>query len=337
MWKIDAGGVIAPALATIAPASRQTRKNVANVMPKLRNHASRNDALRMALEGAVAAGGEPNNTWARRVMGFLHFGADPNMFAGGHTVLHVAADVGNLDLLNAALDCGADPNIHNEEVWTPLMAAASVNHDRIVSRLLDAGADPDRQERWSGRTALAIAVLHQHEGVVRELMKGKANPNISPIHYSPVLISAVRIYPESEAEPMVAMLLEGNADPNIRSQFGDDRGRTALTISLHRPRVVSLLLKFNANPNQRNRDGETPLMEVATEAQTLAQTKPFSSWPSVANDYRDSARALLAAGATPSLRGLDPATIDPEILEMVKETAKPPPPRRNPKRQRRVS
>ena len=47
----------------------------------------------------------------------LQAGAKVNITAGGATPLHIAADSGNLEIINSLLQAGADPNATDEVVW----------------------------------------------------------------------------------------------------------------------------------------------------------------------------------------------------------------------------
>ncbi|KAL4572278.1 hypothetical protein LXL04_019049 [Taraxacum kok-saghyz] len=51
-------------------------------------------------------------------------GGKVNITAGGATPLHVAADIGNSELITCLLKSGADPNVIDEEGWKPVQVAA---------------------------------------------------------------------------------------------------------------------------------------------------------------------------------------------------------------------
>ena len=58
---------------------------------------------------------------------------DPSL--EGRTILMMAAYQGNLDLVKAALDKGASPDISNQHGTTALMAAATKGHSQVVKTL----------------------------------------------------------------------------------------------------------------------------------------------------------------------------------------------------------
>jgi ankyrin repeat protein len=68
-----------------------------------------------------------------------------------------AAREGETDALRAWLDAGGDPNRHDAEGWTPLLAAAVRGHHEAVALLLDRGADPDLRHRESAALAIHFA------------------------------------------------------------------------------------------------------------------------------------------------------------------------------------
>lgn len=44
----------------------------------------------------------------------MQAGANVNIIAGGATPLHIAADIGNIQIINCLLKAGADPNVADE-------------------------------------------------------------------------------------------------------------------------------------------------------------------------------------------------------------------------------
>ena len=69
----------------------------------------------------------------------------------GKTALHVAASRGYYAVVDALLDCGADPNLEAEEGATPLHLATANKHPQVVWSLIQHGADLTlpNDEGWS--------------------------------------------------------------------------------------------------------------------------------------------------------------------------------------------
>src|SRR4051812_20486917 len=61
--------------------------------------------------------------------------------SSGRSVLHWTAHMGDDDMLNAILRCGADPNLRCIAGRTSLHYAARVGANKCVASLIDAGAD----------------------------------------------------------------------------------------------------------------------------------------------------------------------------------------------------
>ncbi len=94
----------------------------------------------------------------------LNHGVAPDMpLAGGATALMIAASLGNLPMVDALLEAGADPNAADEQGETVLHAAAQLAFDSsdtvsvhaLLDRLLRAGADPASRNR-AGQDALLV-------------------------------------------------------------------------------------------------------------------------------------------------------------------------------------
>jgi ankyrin repeat protein len=75
------------------------------------------------------------------------------------------------------IDCGIDPNIQDDEGWTPLHNAASNDYLNVVKLLLEHGADPNIQDN-DGETPLHSAVKGCHVDVVRVLLDHGADLTI---------------------------------------------------------------------------------------------------------------------------------------------------------------
>jgi hypothetical protein len=85
--------------------------------------------------------------------------------------LHVAAQMGLDEILQALLATRADPNLINDQSNTPLHLASASGRSKAIEVLLDAGADPLIKNSF-GKTAEQLAVVRPEEG--RELAIRKA-------------------------------------------------------------------------------------------------------------------------------------------------------------------
>lgn len=84
----------------------------------------------------------------------------------GYTLLHFAAQRGNLDCTNILLEFKSVPNaVTSVSRSTPLHCAALHGHAEVVKCLLDAQADPLARDA-DGYTPLCVAIMCKHEIVV---------------------------------------------------------------------------------------------------------------------------------------------------------------------------
>lgn len=93
--------------------------------------------------------------------------------ADGYTALMYATNTGSLEVAEALLSAGADPNAADVQASTPLMFASQHGHLNIVRRLLAAGADPNRRGDH-GLTALGFAQQNGHDAVIAALIEAGA-------------------------------------------------------------------------------------------------------------------------------------------------------------------
>ena len=85
-----------------------------------------------------------------------------------------------LILLNILVEeCKADPNIKDNDGWTPLHYASYNGHLDIVKYLVEKGkADPIIENKY-GSTPLIVATINGHPDIVKYLVEEcKVDPNI---------------------------------------------------------------------------------------------------------------------------------------------------------------
>ncbi|OMO96291.1 Tetratricopeptide TPR-1 [Corchorus olitorius] len=76
-------------------------------------------------------------------------GAKVNITAGGATPLHIAADIGNPELINSLLKAGADPNAIDEDGQKPIQVAAGRGQRAAVEMLFPLTSKIDAIPEWS--------------------------------------------------------------------------------------------------------------------------------------------------------------------------------------------
>lgn len=107
-------------------------------------------------------------------------GADVSIVnpTGGRTALIVAAERGNLAVVNTLLTGKVNLRVADFQDFTALHSAASEGYSRVVKALLDAGDNRDSRMP-NGVTPLYLASMHGHLGAVRVLLDAKADPQLA--------------------------------------------------------------------------------------------------------------------------------------------------------------
>jgi len=215
----------------------------------------------------------------------------------GQTLLHYAADIGDLDLMKFAIENGADVNKKDEKGypaaryavytnWTlleyladngadltkieiysePLIVYAAQNADaEVISMLLKYGANVHAVD-LSGRTPLfRVKTLE----VAQVLMDAGADVNFKSnddLFFTPIFQFR---YGSDDLE-ILKMLIEAGADIEVRNEYGNTPLLAAAEIDYAREAAL-ILINSGANIHVKNKMNDTPLLLAA------AATTPYSN------------------------------------------------------------
>ena len=169
------------------------------------------------------------------------------------TPLHVASQLGQLEIIRSLIARGADPNSENANKETPLFMASRNGKFETTQLLVENGADvnhPDSEKR----TPLHEASENGHDSVAQLLLGSQANCNVKNMYQWTPLHLASR----TGKSAVVRVLLRGGAEVNVQ----DNSKWTPLHMASqkgHVQVVELLLLARNARVDNRKADGETAL------------------------------------------------------------------------------
>lgn len=176
------------------------------------------------------------NSKSGEVATLLKRGMDPNSVdPTGQPVLHIAAREGNLDVVKALVQAGADIDKRNAVRETPIMLAAITGDTKIVEYLLSKEA----QINQPGWTPLLYAATNGHVEVIKLLIENHAYIDSSAPNGSTPLMMAVRGGHITAAQ----LLLEEGADPTIKNESGEsaeqwaERGKQTDLAALIRTKI----------------------------------------------------------------------------------------------------
>lgn len=162
---------------------------------------------------------------------------------------------GLLEKLRNTILCGANVNVADYDMRTPLHLAAAEGRLPCAQLLVDSGADVNAKDRF-GATPLREAILFQHLDLARMLCTRGGTLGLDESAVAAELQKVVHKGHMSE----LRLLLESGADPDSR----DLHGRTALHVAcaFGRSTAVQALVEAGANVNAVDSFGYTPLQDA---------------------------------------------------------------------------
>ncbi|MEI6809586.1 MAG: ankyrin repeat domain-containing protein, partial [bacterium] len=171
----------------------------------------------------------------------LTAGAKVDGNAGTFGPLHLAAERGDLDVVDLLIQSGADVNARGENGLTPLHRAAQMDRPEVVGRLLAKGADVNAKSEF-GATPLLTASAAGNPEIVKRLLDAKANANMANTDGVTPLHAATQ---RADTETMT-LLLKAGAKVDARRKGG----YTPLHLAAFQGfgKTAELLIKNGADP-----------------------------------------------------------------------------------------
>ena len=181
----------------------------------------------------------------------------------GNTVLHLAAQVGDLELVHALVAKGVDPNVRTPKAampqggrggggggrgapageQTPLMVAARSDHEDVMRALVAAGADPSLRAQ-DGTSLLMAAASGARLATFKYAFAIDPNVDVVTTAGTTVMHTAVAI--NGRTQPEVCEVIQFLADHGARLDELNAAGRTPISIADNLPvdLAVDLLTKL---------------------------------------------------------------------------------------------
>jgi ankyrin repeat protein len=186
-------------------------------------------------------------------------GANIHSEKSGWTPLHTAAYSGKLDVVKYLINEGAGVNTRNKYGGTALHRAAYRGNLDIVEYLVNKGADinADAMEPFLNGTPLHFAVYGENSNVVEYLVNSGANINAKDKDGRAIL----HIATENGELEIIKCLISKNADIDIKSKYDD----TPLHVAAYNGKLdaVKYLVSRGADINAKNKCDSTPLHSAA--------------------------------------------------------------------------
>ncbi|KAF5899556.1 fibronectin type 3 and ankyrin repeat domains protein 1, partial [Clarias magur] len=171
----------------------------------------------------------------------------------GCTALHWAVDGAHVPVIDFLIEDGCEVDAHDTvSEWTPLMRVSAISGNAdVASLLIQAGADVNTRDK-DGKTPLMVAVLNNHEELVKLLLDSGADQ-----HVTNMVQIELKLLLKYASEQLLWVKYSGN-------------GRSLWKAGCHQ--IVGQCTKARlsiwtgADISVRDKDGKTPLQNAYGKA-----------------------------------------------------------------------
>ena len=193
----------------------------------------------------------------------IDHGANPKNADASNSVLGSATMGGNVSIVKRLVDLGVDINTQSTHQYTPILTASSKKDLAIVEFLLEHGAKPDIPD-YEGLMPLSMACCGGEVDIVKRLVDYGVDVNDT----SKNGLTALHLAAGRGHTAIVEFLLSQGADPNIVCL----ENTTALSVAAWKrdPEVVSRLIGVTSDPLQIDCYGYNVIDWATTHPPTLA-------------------------------------------------------------------
>ncbi|PCJ29731.1 MAG: hypothetical protein COA94_00720 [Rickettsiales bacterium] len=199
----------------------------------------------------------------------LASGENPNIpIAQQTTPLHIACEIGDVEMVHAALAAGADVNAQDAKLNTPLLIAFRYPNYHILKTLLEARADPfykgEHYQTFLHAWAASASSLGAGEfSIIMELIQ-----NLTGTDLAAQYVNAVDLFGRT---PMHGASMAGNTEAACQlAEIGgyiditDRGGRTPTHMAAYNLhlKTIKALAQLGATHNPLDTDGKHPIYAV---------------------------------------------------------------------------
>ncbi|KAL8992921.1 MAG: hypothetical protein Q9169_006740, partial [Polycauliona sp. 2 TL-2023] len=190
---------------------------------------------------------------------FMNNGADPEKHNWYGTVLHGAAEAGEIGCIHELLDRGVNVDIKDDFGRTPLVCAADSSHVRAMHALLERGADVNIQCNGEGTLLYEIVEQRGPIEIIQMLLAFGADPNTPGMSgLQPLHITAMK---DEDNVETARMLLDYRSNLNAPGWKGRTPFQTAA--AANNIAHMQLFLDRGADIDAHSIDYKTTALSIA--------------------------------------------------------------------------